>query len=365
VSARVVLGVRKDDRASVRRRRATQFRDGLLDGEQLEGEFPLAAAQFGGKQICRAPDQACLRAAGVHGGPAVRHVGGGKSGRQAHREQRQTFDSRDLVHQRLQGLDERGLGRERDQVVHLLELAHHRWTPQQVVEHARGPRATVGHVHVRVGAVGDQCRRLPCHLLRHVRVEVEAGDHGYPGADHRADPPQQFTVGIVDVPGHHGAVQVEIDGVDGALRAQVLEQQRRDALVGIAGDAPGRLRRTPAERQQFMVQRTRFLHEAGGGQVDAGHGLEHGRAARESRPRVRRLEIRVCRGNRRKRVRLVLEAADRDARHGITPLPGDRRAGAARRAVPAAVVAGVRPGRCSPGRATRGTRRGAPATRGR
>ncbi len=82
------------------------------------------------------------------------------------------------------------------------------------LEEARDSRTGVGHVDVRIGAVGDQRVGVLQHLLRDVGMQVQAGHDRNVGADHGAHPRQQLAFTIVEVLRHHGSVQIQIDGVD-------------------------------------------------------------------------------------------------------------------------------------------------------
>ncbi len=138
------------------------------------------------------------------------------------------------------------------------------------------PGAAVGHVHVRIRAVGHECRRLPRHLRRDVGVEVEARDDRHCRTDHVR-----------------------------ALAAAFRRRRRRRARPPSPRAGPGRRRRAgPRARRssssiaeirsnasrvtrpdgcaEHQVSGTsswrsaaRLLHEPGRRQVDAGHRLEH------------------------------------------------------------------------------------------
>lgn len=146
-------------------------------------------------------------------------------------------------------------------------------------------------------------------------MKVEACDDGNVRPHARAHTTQQFAVGVIDVLGDHGAVQIETDGVKLPERAQIIEQHRRDPLVRIPRDVCGRRRGTPHQRRNGVAAGARLADEAGGGQVDSAHCIEQRRSAREARPRIGRFEIGEGRLHGRERIRLVPKAADCDA-HG-------------------------------------------------
>ena len=74
--------------------------------------------------------------------------------------------------------------------------------------------AGVGHVDVGVGAVSDQCIRMLDHFGRHIGVQIEADDQRQILAYHLAHARQRFAFAVVEMFGHHRAVQIEIDGID-------------------------------------------------------------------------------------------------------------------------------------------------------
>ena len=86
---------------------------------------------------------------------------------------------------------------------------------QHLVENARGARAGLGHVDVRIGAVGDQRVGALEHRARHVRVQVEARDDRHARADGLAHAAQDLALAVVVGLHHHRAVQVEVDAIDG------------------------------------------------------------------------------------------------------------------------------------------------------
>ena len=100
----------------------------------------------------------------------------------------------------------------------------------------------------------------------------------------------------------------QVDPVQRHRGRQPLQDQRADALVGVARDRSRRTGRGPGGGQQRM--RAHRLDEAGHRYVGAGHRLEHGRPADQPRPAAALVrEILPRRARRRERVRLMLKAA--------------------------------------------------------
>ena len=71
-----------------------------------------------------------------------------------------------------------------------------------------------GHVDMRIGAIGDQRVGMLDHLGRDIGVQVEADDQWQVLADHPAHASQNFAFAVVEMFGHHRAMQVEIDRVE-------------------------------------------------------------------------------------------------------------------------------------------------------
>ena len=84
-------------------------------------------------------------------------------------------------------LDERALRRNAGEIVELMKAARQPHAgPQHLIQNARGARAGLGHIDVRIGAVSDQRVGVLHHRARDVRVQVEARDHAA-----RARPPSR------------------------------------------------------------------------------------------------------------------------------------------------------------------------------
>src|SRR3546814_6614524 len=68
--------------------------------------------------------------------------------------------------------------------------------------------------------------------------------------DDRAHPAQHLALAVVDVLGHHGPVQVEVEPVEILQPGEILEDLADDALVGILGDLRRGRGIAPRQRQQ-------------------------------------------------------------------------------------------------------------------
>ena len=194
---------------------------------------------------------------------------------------------------------------------------------QQKIQMPRRAGPRLGHVHMGIGPVGDHGIGPRHHFRRHVGVQIEACDQGRFRSDHAAHPAQDLPFAVLQMLGHHGAVQVEIDAVQVAHLAQILDELRHDAFEGVFGDVRRRLGRGPGQGPRVVAQAPRFIDEAGDRDVDPGHGVEQGLAARETGPAAGAREILVGRLAGREGIGLVLKAPDGDLafglRHGSTP----------------------------------------------
>ena len=153
---------------------------------------------------------------------------------------------------------------------------------------------------------------------RHVGVQVEARDDRHLRPDDAAHARENLAFAVVEMLGHHRAVQVEVDAVDGrppARGARVISPTMRSnaSLVTCAeGDAAPHA--SPGVRWPARVQR---VERAGGRNVGAVEARRDRVAERQRRPAAALLERVIVRLRRREGVGLVLESAD--GNHAMTP----------------------------------------------
>ena len=172
--------------------------------------------------------------------------------------------------------------------------------------------ASVRHVDVRVRAIRDQDVGVFEHALRHVRVQVEARNHRDRVPHHRTYAREQLALAVVQMLGHHGAVQVQIHRVQRAGAADRLDDHAGDSLECFLGDVRRRAGRRPRSRQKLMPAALHALDETRDRQVDAGHTFEYVLPAQQRRPAAAAHELFIGRLARRKSIGLVLETADGD-----------------------------------------------------
>ena len=246
--AGIVLGVDEDHRSAALRRRSLDDLERTIDREDLERELAFPAVHALGERTRGCARRCGLVPAGVDGGPAFGNVRCRKPAGEPDRDERRTIEVDRFVHQGAHRIDQRRLRGERHQEIELLERVRRPWPADQVMQAARRSGAARGHVDVGIRPERQQRGCKTRHLRRQVGVEVEARDDRKIRADHSAQSTQQFTVCIVDVLSDHGAVQVQVNRVDGAGGPELIDHHRAHALEGVAGDVPGRLRLAPEQR---------------------------------------------------------------------------------------------------------------------
>ena len=88
-------------------------------------------------------------------------------------------------------------------------------TAQNAGEMNGGSAARIRHVHMRIGAIGDEEIGHLDHSRRDIAVEIEARDEGNAGTENRSHPRQKLALAVVEMLGHHRPMEIEIDRVDG------------------------------------------------------------------------------------------------------------------------------------------------------
>ena len=159
-------------------------------------------------------------AIGEYARPAIGEIGGRKARRKRQRRHRVVLQRRELLVNAFGRLVVGALPADRDQERQLPERLCE-FLPRCSSSSARCSRAGaagVGHVDMRIGAVGDQRVRMLHHFGRHIGVQIEADHQRQILADHLAHAREDFAFAIVEMFRHHRAVQVEIDGVERAGR---------------------------------------------------------------------------------------------------------------------------------------------------
>ncbi len=150
------------------------------------------------------------------------------------------------------------------------------------MQQLRGAPAGRGHVHVRIGPVGDQAIGARLHAGSHVRVQVERCHDRCAVARGGAQPGQQFALAVVVMLGHHGTVQIEVDGI-GIVSAARLDDLARDPLERVFRDRAGRIGRRPQHRHQRVPGRLHGGQEARDRHIGVAQG-QHLGAPLDRRP---------------------------------------------------------------------------------
>ena len=115
--------------------------------------------------------------------------------------------------------------------------------------------------------------------------------------------------------GHHGAVQIEIDGIDRPSRSDAVDHLFHDAFEGIVGDMRRWDRGRRDRRHQFPAIGFGRLDEAGEADIDLAHHLEDFGPMRHRRPAAAMDEIVIGRLGWREGIGLMQKGANGDAGH--------------------------------------------------
>ena len=105
-------------------------------------------------------------------------------------------------------------------------------------------------------------------------MQVEADDQRHILADHLAHARQNFAFAVVEMLGHHRAVQIEIDRIERAGGRDAVDHHFGDALEGIPGDMGARDWRGGDRRHQFPAIGFGVFDKAGESDIDVAHDLE-------------------------------------------------------------------------------------------
>ena len=188
--------------------------------------------------------------------------------------------------------------RQRDEEGNLAERLGRPPLGEDALQQAGGARAGLRHVDMRIGAEDDQRVGLVRHQRRDIGVQVEARHQRDVRADDGAHAAQKLAFAVLQMFGHHRAVEVQIDGVHGPRAPQVVHDHAGDALIGLLLDLGGGAGIRPGQRREVAARGARRLQEARYRQVYAGGIGKNGLAPAEPRPAVgapEHLEACLCR----------------------------------------------------------------------
>ena len=146
-------------------------------------------------------------------------------------------------------------------------------------------------------------------------MQVEAGDNGSVIADQRADAMQQLPFAVVEMRGHHRAMQVEVDGIDrsgAAGRVDAVEDLGGDLFVGCLRDMRRWTSGAENRRDQDMASFARARDETRAGDIAAFDRSKDRVAARELRPAAAEFERPHVGLRWRERVGFVLKSGEDD-----------------------------------------------------
>ena len=255
-------------------------------------------------------------AIGEHARSAIGKIRRRKTRRKRQRRHRLALQRREFLVDALGGLVVGALPADRNQERQLPErFCEFLLGPQQQRQMTGGGAAGIGHVDMRIGAIGDQRVGVFDHLGRHIGVQVEADHQRQVLADHLAHPRQNFAFAVVEMFGHHGAMQIEIDRIERPRRLDAVDHHLDDALKGVLGYMRRRAGAAGNGRHQLPAVGLGRVDKAGQPDIDVAHHLEHIGALRHRRPAAAMHEVGIGRLRRREGVGLVQEAANGDTGH--------------------------------------------------
>ncbi|MNV48711.1 hypothetical protein D3C71_1406330 [compost metagenome] len=177
-------------------------------------------------------------------------------------------------------------------------------------QQARRLFAGIRHVHMRIGAKGDQRIGLLQHLRGDVGVQVQAGHDGHVRPHDLAHPRQQFAFAIVQVFGDHRAVQVQVDSVV-AARPRGIQDFAGNTFKRVARDVGRGACSGPDHGMHAMPLRLDGVDETACGNVDRAQ-RQHVLAARHGGKAFAPDKVVVPGLGGRKGIGLVLEASHQD-----------------------------------------------------
>ena len=251
-----------------------------------------------------------------HARPAIPEIRRRKARRERQRRYRVVLQRRELPVDAFAWLVVGALPADRNQERQLPECFRKALPgPQQQREVTGSGPAGVGHVDVRIGAIGDQRVGMFDHVGRNIGVQVETHNEGQIVADRAAHARENFAFAVVEMLCDHGAVQIEIDGIERPSRPDAVDHDLDDTLERIPGYMCGRAGAARDGRHHLPAIGFRLCDKTRQADIDIAHGPEHFGALRHGRPTAAMHEVIIGRLRRRKGVGLVQEAADGDTGH--------------------------------------------------
>ncbi|OIQ71875.1 hypothetical protein GALL_465060 [mine drainage metagenome] len=269
-----------------------------------------------GKLVRRGIGIGLRLAIGEHARSAVIKIGRRKSRAERQRRHRLALQRRQFLVDAFGRLIAGALPADRNQERQLPErLCQFSLCALQQRDVARRGAASVGHIDMGIGAVGNERICILNHLGRDVGMQVEADHQRQVVSNHLAHAPQDFTFAVVEMLGHHGAVQIQIHSIDPAGILDAVHHHPGDTLIGVFRHMGRGTGGAEDCRHQFPASGFRLIDKAGQPDIDVAHGLEHVGPLRHRRPATAMHEIGIGSLRRRKGVGLVQEAANGDTGH--------------------------------------------------
>ena len=291
--AGIILGIGNDNRLAGKSCRLHRKPHAIIGREDAAVEIAFMAGDERGDPVRGRIRVGLGPAIGEHARAAVGEIGGRKTRRERQRRHRVALKRGEFCVNALAGFVIGALPGDRNQERDLPErLGETMFGAQQQRKMPCGGGAGVGHIDMRVGAIGDQRVRLFDHLRRHIGVQIETDHQRQIRADHLAHARNDFALAIVDMLGDHGAMQIEINRVDRTRRLDAIDDRFGDAFIGVLRHMRRRARGAPDGRHQLPAHRFGGRDEAGDADIDVAQLLEQFCALAHRRPAAAMYEVR-------------------------------------------------------------------------
>ena len=145
-------------------------------------------------------------------------------------------------------------------------------------------------------------------------MQIQAGDDRHVRSDRLSQAGEQLAVGVFEMLGDHGTVQIEEQAVEGKRRGDRANETPRYVFEGVLGDMGRGKGGAPECRNKRPAPPLGFLDEAANRHIDVSGRLDDSVALQKRRPEVAMLEGAKISHRRREGVGFVQEAADGNAR---------------------------------------------------
>ena len=147
---------------------------------------------------------------------------------------------------------------------------------QDALEQRRGALARHRHIDMGIGPIGRERRRQLDHRRGDIGVEIEAGDDRQIRSHQTPQTPQQLALAIGQMGRDHGAMEVEIERIDGTGGGEALQQLAGDALIGLLpSTGPEGVAEHQSSGTEFVALPLGGSDESRGRQIDPVEDIQH------------------------------------------------------------------------------------------